>query len=60
MGQAAFADGYFLDPFAFVDDGPVTPEVDVGGCEVAKAFVISAMAVSEQTGLRRGEEIHSL
>ena len=54
MGQAAFADGYFLDPFASVDDGPVTQEVDVGECEVAKAFVISAMVVALDEGADGG------
>jgi hypothetical protein len=40
MGRAPFLDGHFLDFFASVDDVPVAFEVDVGGCEVAEAFVI--------------------
>ena len=31
-----------LPPF---DDGPVPPEVDVGGREVAEAFMVSAVVV---------------
>ena len=57
MGQAAFVDSQVLDPFPSVDDVPVSSEVDVGGCEVAEAFVISAVIVALDEGTDGGLEI---
>jgi hypothetical protein len=31
-----------FDPFPFDQNGPVAPEVDVGGCQVADALMIVA------------------
>lgn len=41
MGQATFSYGQFLDISPSLDDGAVTPEVDVGGGEVAEALVVA-------------------
>lgn len=43
MGQTAFVDSQDIDPFASIDDDPVASEVDVRRCDVAEAFVASAM-----------------
>jgi len=45
MGQAAFADGRFPDLSLFLDDGAMTPEGDVGACEVAEALVVAPVIV---------------
>ena len=43
--QAALRDCLSFDPFSFQQDGLAAPEVDVGGREIAKAFVIAAVIV---------------
>ena len=45
MVQAAAFDGEFLDPFSPFYDGRGTPEVGVGGGNVADAFVIALVVV---------------
>lgn len=39
------ADGLAFDPFALSDDGVGSAEVGIGGCDVAQAFVVTAMVV---------------
>ena len=41
MLQAAVLYCQFLDLFPFSDDGFVSPKVDIGGCNVAQALVVS-------------------
>ena len=43
--QAAFVDSVFLDPFWLLQDLVATSEVDVGGCQVFQAVVISPVIV---------------
>ena len=43
MLQASLLDGLSFDPFSFQQDGFVTSEVDVGGCEIFEALVISVV-----------------
>ena len=45
MLQAALRDGLSFDPFSFQQDGLAAREADVGGCEIAEAFVIAAVIV---------------
>jgi hypothetical protein len=45
MLQAAFLDCQFLDLCPFSDDGFVASEVDVGGCHVVQALVVSFVIV---------------
>ena len=45
MLQAALFDGALFDPFSFAQDLFAAPEVDVSGCEVLQALVISVMIV---------------
>ncbi len=45
MLQAAFLDCLFLDLFPFSDDVLVAAEVDIGGCDVAEALVVSFVVV---------------
>src|SRR5690606_9264334 len=50
MKQAALYDGFAFDPFPFQHDNVAAPEVDVGGCEIAKALVVSAVVVMIDEG----------
>ena len=50
MEQAAASDGELLDLLPSFDDGRAPPEVDIGGCEVAQAFVVSAIVVMLDEG----------
>ena len=50
MGQAAFADGQLLDLSPALDDGAMTPEVDVGRGEVAEALVVAPVVVPIDEG----------
>ena len=50
MLQAAFLDCQFLDHFPFSDDGFVPSEVDVGGCDVVQALVVSLVVVVVDEG----------
>jgi hypothetical protein len=43
--QATIFDCGSFDPFSLQQDGLTASEVDVGGCEIAKALVISLMVV---------------
>ncbi len=45
MEREAVLDGLCLDLFSFYEDCRAAPEVNVGRCQIAEAFVISAMAV---------------
>jgi hypothetical protein len=45
MKQAALFDGFAFDPFPFQHDEVAAPKVDVGGSEIADAFVVAAMVV---------------
>src|SRR3982750_838524 len=45
MKQAALFDGFAFDPFPFQHDDVAAPQVDVGGSEIADAFVVAAMVV---------------
>lgn len=50
MKQAALCDGFAFDPFPFQHDDAAAPEVDVGGCEIADALVVSAVVVMIDEG----------
>jgi len=43
--QATIFDCGSFDPFSLQQDGRTACEVDVGGCKIAKALVISLMVV---------------
>ena len=43
--QAPIFDCLSFNPFTLFDDGLCTSEVDVGGCDVADALVITVMIV---------------
>ena len=45
MLQAAFSDCQFLNLLPFSDDGFAPSEVDVGGCDVVQALVVSFVVV---------------
>ena len=45
MVQAAGFERNFFDVFSPFNDGCVTPEVGVGGCDVADALVVSMIVV---------------
>ena len=45
MLQAALLDCLFLDLFSFSQNGFVSAEVDVGGCDVVQALVVSLVVV---------------
>ena len=45
MAQAAFLDRQFFDLLPPFNDGRVTPEVDIGGRNVAKALVVARVVV---------------
>lgn len=45
MKQAPRFDGLLLDPFSLFQDGVATPEVDVCGCQVLQALVVSPVVV---------------
>lgn len=47
---ASVGDGRFLDFPPPFDDGLSAPEVGVGGCEVAEAFVVAAVVVPADEG----------
>ena len=47
MVQAAVLDGLFLDLCSPFDDGGVTPEVSVGGCDVTNALM-ATLVISRQ------------
>ena len=45
MLQAAFSDCLFLDHFPFSENGFVASEVDVSGCDVVQALMVSFVVV---------------
>lgn len=49
--QATVLDCQLLDFLPPFDDGSVASEVDIGGCQVADAFVISAVVVEIDDGV---------
>jgi hypothetical protein len=57
MGQASRSDRQVFELSPSVDDGPVPVEVDVGGGEVAEAFVVAAVVVAFDEGANAGFEI---
>ena len=52
--QASLFDGLALDPLAFLQDGPIPPEVDVGGREVAEALMVAVVVVVLDEGIDLG------
>jgi hypothetical protein len=55
--QAAIGNCLSFDPFPFDQNGLAPPEVDVGGCQVADALMISQVTVIGNEGLDLGFEI---
>ena len=49
--QAALFQGSFLDLPPFAENGMTATEVDVSRCEVAEAFMVSAMVVMFDEGV---------
>jgi len=45
MLQAALSDRLFLDLFPFSENGFIAAKVDVGGCDVVQALVLSLVVV---------------
>ena len=45
MLQAALSDRLFLDLFPFSENGFIAAKVDVGGCDVVQALVVSLVVV---------------
>ena len=57
MLQAALLDCVFLDLLPFSQNGFVTPEVDVGGCDVVQALMVALMIIVVDEGLDLGLKI---
>lgn len=57
MLQAPHFDGPSLDPFSLQQDGLASAEVDVGGCEIVEALVVSPMIITVDEGCDLGFEI---
>ena len=57
MLQASALDSGAFGPFAAVEDGLSAPEVDVGGCEIAQAFVVATVIVVLDEAADMGFEI---
>ena len=57
MLQAALLDCPFLDPFPFSKNGFVASEVDVCGCDVVQALVVTLVIVVVDEGLDLGFEV---
>jgi hypothetical protein len=55
--QAAVGDGLSFDPFSFDQNGLATSEIDVGGRQIADAFVKAQVIVVSDEGLDLGFEI---
>ena len=45
MLQAALSDRLFLDLFPFSENGFIAAKIDVGGCDVVQALVVSLVVV---------------
>ena len=50
MDQAPVLDGLCFDLLPFCQDCRAAPEVDVGGCQITEAFVISVVVVMLNEG----------
>ena len=50
MDQAAVLNGQFFDLFSPFDDGGVTPEVGVGGCDVSDTLVVTLVVIVTNEG----------
>jgi hypothetical protein len=50
MVQATVCDCLALDPFAFEEDGPDAPEIDVSRGKIVEALVIAGMVVVHHEG----------
>ncbi len=57
MDQAAVLDGLCFDLLPFCQDCRAAPEVNVGRCQIAEAFVISVMVVVLDEGSDRRLEL---
>ena len=57
MAQAAVSDGQFLDLVPRLEDGLAAAEVDVGGGQVAEAFVVATVVVVVDEGGDGGLEL---
>jgi hypothetical protein len=57
MQQAAICNCLSFDPFSFDQNGLASPEVDVGGRQVADALMIAQVIVIGDEGLDLGFEI---
>ena len=55
--QAPGFDCLPFDPFALFQNGFVTAEVDVGGCDVVQALMVALMIVVVDEGLDLGLKI---
>jgi hypothetical protein len=55
--QAAVLVRQFFDFFPSLDDGLIPSEVDVGGCDVTEAFVVSAIIVMAHEGVDLAFEV---
>jgi hypothetical protein len=57
MRQPSQFECLFLDPLPSLDDGCGPPEIDIGGRQVAKALVVSAIVVVLDKGPDLGFEV---
>jgi len=55
--QAAIGDCPSFDPFPFDQNGLASPEVNIGGCRVADALMISQVIIIGDESLDLGFEI---
>jgi hypothetical protein len=46
-----------FEPFSLFQNGFVTPEVDIGGCDVVQALVVTLMIAMIDEGLNLGFEV---
>jgi hypothetical protein len=51
VDQAAVLDDVYFDLLPFCQDCRAAAKVDVGGCQIAEAFVMSAMVVMLDEGV---------
>jgi len=56
MRQAAFSNGLVFDLSPSLDDGCIPTEVDIGGRQIAEAFVVTAVIVALDEGADAGFE----
>jgi hypothetical protein len=55
--EASVLNGLSFDPFSFQQDCFASPEVDIGGCQVADGLVITPVVVVIDEGVDLGLEI---